>query len=117
MLQARDKIDQEIWWEPRGGHANLWYDNWTQLGALRYVLHITHGPTEGYKDFHQIMEHDGWNIIVMAELLNKEICDHMVEEEEEPWWMSNITGKLLVSSARSMIRQRKRNKMGIMNIR
>ncbi|KAG5630126.1 hypothetical protein H5410_001843 [Solanum commersonii] len=64
MLQARDKIDQEIWWKPRGGHAR-------------------------YEDVHRIMEHDGWNMNVMTELLNKEVCDHVVNvmktiKEEEP---------------------------------
>ncbi|KAG5610446.1 hypothetical protein H5410_021727 [Solanum commersonii] len=27
MLQARKFFDQEIWWEPREGHASVWFDN------------------------------------------------------------------------------------------
>lgn len=38
MLEARDYKDQEIWWETKNGHANIWYDNWTQLGVLHYIL-------------------------------------------------------------------------------
>ncbi|KAG5576491.1 hypothetical protein H5410_056625, partial [Solanum commersonii] len=61
--------------EPRGDHASLWYNNWTQLGALHYLLSITYGSTEGYDDVHQIIKHDRWNISVMTELLNKETKD------------------------------------------
>ena len=27
MLQARDFVDQEIWWEPKEGHASCLFDN------------------------------------------------------------------------------------------
>lgn len=40
MLEARDLIDQNIWWEPKNGHSTVWYDNWTQLVALHYILPI-----------------------------------------------------------------------------
>ncbi|KAH0669429.1 hypothetical protein KY289_023922 [Solanum tuberosum] len=33
-------FDQEIWWEPRCGHSSVWFDNWTQMGALHYIVHI-----------------------------------------------------------------------------
>ncbi|XP_060200458.1 uncharacterized protein LOC132628710 [Lycium barbarum] len=38
MLEARDSIEQEIWWETKSGTANVWFYNWTRLGALYYTL-------------------------------------------------------------------------------
>ncbi|KAK6789411.1 hypothetical protein RDI58_013210 [Solanum bulbocastanum] len=41
MLEARYMFDQEIWWKPNCGHSRVWFDNWTQLGALHYFMPIT----------------------------------------------------------------------------
>lgn len=38
MLEARDEIEQEIWWEPTTSSSNIWFDNWTKLGALYHVV-------------------------------------------------------------------------------
>ncbi|XP_060216516.1 uncharacterized protein LOC132643998 [Lycium barbarum] len=38
MLEARDNMEHEMWWEPRSGTANIWFDNWTKLGALYYLV-------------------------------------------------------------------------------
>ena len=70
-MHVKDKFDKKMWWEYISGHANIWFDNWTELGSLHYVLPITHRLIEGYEDVHHIMEHDGWNMFVMTELLNK----------------------------------------------
>lgn len=29
MLEARDNIDQELWWETKIGHVSIWSYNWT----------------------------------------------------------------------------------------
>lgn len=29
MLEYRDIFDQEIWWELKYGHSNVWFYNWT----------------------------------------------------------------------------------------
>lgn len=92
---------------------------------MHYVLPIAQEPTKGYEDVHQLMELKAWNMNVMAELLNKEVCDHVVAvmgnvqlsgEENKPWWKLNNKGKFSLGSAWSMIRQRKRTQLGIMNI-
>ncbi|XP_060170557.1 uncharacterized protein LOC132601491 [Lycium barbarum] len=35
MIEARDQVDQQIWWEPRNGACDVWEDNWTKLGSLK----------------------------------------------------------------------------------
>lgn len=34
MLKNRDILENNLWWEPRGGSTNIWYENWTKLGPL-----------------------------------------------------------------------------------
>ncbi|XP_059291115.1 uncharacterized protein LOC132044631, partial [Lycium ferocissimum] len=50
MLDARDNIEQEIWWETRSGTANVWYDNWTKIDALYYVLNDIDESVEDVKE-------------------------------------------------------------------
>ncbi|XP_060190704.1 uncharacterized protein LOC132619964 [Lycium barbarum] len=33
MLEARNDIEQHIWWEPHQGSTSIWYDNWLKIGA------------------------------------------------------------------------------------
>lgn len=61
MLEARDMIDQEIWWEIRCGHSSVWYDNWTQLGSMHYYLPISHQSHMGVEDVCQLREDGQWN--------------------------------------------------------
>ncbi|XP_060202576.1 uncharacterized protein LOC132630998 [Lycium barbarum] len=62
MIEARDNIEQEIWWEPRSGTANVWFDNWTKLGALYHIIPDDFEIDEGVQDVKELMLQDGWNI-------------------------------------------------------
>ncbi|WMV24324.1 hypothetical protein MTR67_017709 [Solanum verrucosum] len=125
MLQARDSIDQEIWWEPRCGQSSLWYDNWTQLGALYYILPISNGLDNNLEEINQITLNGRWNINLLKELLNEEICHKVLkvlgnykvsEERDFPWWMPNPKGKFTVGTAWEIMRTRKEPQEGILNI-
>lgn len=34
MLENRETIEQNSWWEPKEGTASIWFDNWINLGPL-----------------------------------------------------------------------------------
>ncbi|XP_060211776.1 uncharacterized protein LOC132639339 [Lycium barbarum] len=38
ILEARDQVDQQIWWEPRNGACDVWEDNWTNLGSIKQEM-------------------------------------------------------------------------------
>ncbi|WMV08231.1 hypothetical protein MTR67_001616 [Solanum verrucosum] len=104
MLQARDFIDQEIWWEPRNGQCSVWFDNWTQLGALHYYLPINHDHGQ-LEEVQQLMLVEGWNNTLLHEKLSEEVSNHITsnlgriqrsDERDKPWWMPTSTGEVLV---------------------
>lgn len=49
MLEARDFIDQDIWWEPRCGHSSVWFDNWSKLDYLLPVNYPINFEVEDLK--------------------------------------------------------------------
>ncbi|KAH0776352.1 hypothetical protein KY290_007763 [Solanum tuberosum] len=125
MLQARDYIDQEIWWEARGGQASLWHDNWTQSGALHFLMPISHTINHEFADVSCVMDTNGWNQDLLKEFFNEEICEQVkkvlgmgqiTEERDQHWWMPNNKGKFTVNSAWDLMRQRKEIQQDIMFI-
>jgi len=80
MLHARDQMEQEIWWEPRCGRSSTWIDNWTKLGALHYILPISHEHVGVVEDVNQLMVNGRWNENLMSDTFTKEVCDkvHLV---------------------------------------
>ncbi|KAG5631408.1 hypothetical protein H5410_003125 [Solanum commersonii] len=70
--QARDFMDQEIWWEPRNCQCNVWFDNWTQLGALHYYFPINHDHGQ-LEEVQQLMLVEGWNNNLLHENLSEEV--------------------------------------------
>lgn len=108
MLLARDDIDQQIWWEPRCGNSNIWFDNWTQLGALYYYLPVNYSINIYEEDVSQLMLPGRWNEDLVQQLFPDEVCNHIIRkigvvEDSEEWdrsrWMLQSSGKFSMNSA------------------
>uniref|UniRef100_M1BH23 Non-LTR retroelement reverse transcriptase n=1 Tax=Solanum tuberosum TaxID=4113 RepID=M1BH23_SOLTU len=37
MINIREEVEHEIWWQIKGGNSSFWFDNWTRQGALYYT--------------------------------------------------------------------------------
>ncbi|XP_060211803.1 uncharacterized protein LOC132639368 [Lycium barbarum] len=114
MLEARDSIEQEIWWETKSGTANVWFDNWTKLGALYYTL-PDQVIDESVEDVSEILDGNDWNFNKLQQLLPSEIVNHIQEELlmkesstlwDKAWWMMTSSGKFNISSAWNLLRQK-----------
>ncbi|WMV59135.1 hypothetical protein MTR67_052520, partial [Solanum verrucosum] len=99
MLQARDDMDQEIWWEVRNGHSSIWYDNWTQLGSLNYWLPISHSIDENFEEEtfqHLFMQcpisKDLWNLFAGAAGVQGPFVQ--IKQTLDKWWKSDCVAKL-----------------------
>ncbi|XP_060177821.1 uncharacterized protein LOC132607756 [Lycium barbarum] len=98
MLEARDNIEQEIWWETRSGTTNIWFHNWTRVEHVK-----------------ELMNGGMWDIVKLEQCFPEEIVDHIMAELEikensqewdKPWWMMTSTGEFSVASAWEMLRQK-----------
>ncbi|XP_059284862.1 uncharacterized protein LOC132038160 [Lycium ferocissimum] len=60
MLEAREDMDHEIWWEIKGGSVNVCYQNWTKLGPLHWVVPNDFPINEGLEDVADLIEDGRW---------------------------------------------------------
>ncbi|XP_060200381.1 uncharacterized protein LOC132628634 [Lycium barbarum] len=75
-LEARDNMEHEMWWEPRSGTANIWFDNWTKIGALYYLVPNEFVVDEKVQDVKEPINQDGWNMSKLQQLFPTHIVDH-----------------------------------------
>ena len=73
MLEARDLIDQQIWWEPKCVHSSIWYDNWTQLGALHYIVPIDTARNVQLDEVKQFFLNGDWNYDLLQTSFGEDI--------------------------------------------
>lgn len=107
MLEARDAIEQEIWREPTMGSSNIWFDNWSRLGASYYVVYVDF-PINEKGDIEKLMTEDKWNSQKLESVLPSDITQHIMDNIiinqnaspwDLPWWLPTTNGKFSVSSA------------------
>ncbi|KAH0693102.1 hypothetical protein KY285_020199 [Solanum tuberosum] len=79
MLMQREKVEQHLWWEPKGGTSTIWYDNWSKLGPL-FCRPSDVVSCHPLKDISEFLNEDGWNLIVMKEMLPRYVVDHVEKE-------------------------------------
>ncbi|XP_055814563.1 uncharacterized protein LOC129884258 [Solanum dulcamara] len=114
MLEARDLIEHQIWWQVRKGDSLFWLDNWTGLGALYYI-----NPGNTYdasiQNVNEMIVQGRWNREKLREVLAKDIVDHIIDnitipkEERDfdrPWWILDTSGEFTIKSTWDFIRQR-----------
>ncbi|XP_060216573.1 uncharacterized protein LOC132644045 [Lycium barbarum] len=115
MLEARDEMEQHIWWEPNDGSSSVWFENWSKIGALHDKL-PSHFHIDGtVEELEELMDGDHWNIRRMLEILPNDIVELIrsnlgelvkTQERDKPRWMLTSSGNFSVSSAWGYIRQR-----------
>ncbi|XP_060202710.1 uncharacterized protein LOC132631124 [Lycium barbarum] len=109
-------MEHEIWWQIKRGTTNVWYENWTKLGALLYVVPIDFPLNEDLQDVAELIEKGGWKDHLLSQYIPTDIGEHIraeihIEELEgnwdRPWWRPNSIGTFTVNSAWNILRQRK----------
>lgn len=115
MLEAREAIEHEIWWEIKGGSTKVWYENWTRLGALHFVVPIEYPLNEDLVDVADLIEEGRWKNQLLQQSFPSDIVKHIKSEIhfeqlqgnwDKPWWMPTTTGKFTVNSAWDLMRHR-----------
>ncbi|XP_059301858.1 uncharacterized protein LOC132053773 [Lycium ferocissimum] len=100
MLQVRDAIEHEIWWEVKGGTSNVWFENWTKLGALNYVVPTGYPINEELQDVADLIEGECWKDQILEQTFPTDIVEYiksgihireLAGNWDRPWWMPTST--------------------------
>ncbi|XP_059281358.1 uncharacterized protein LOC132035056 [Lycium ferocissimum] len=66
MIQARELIEHQIWWQLGMGNSQFWFDNWTGMGALYFIVE---GFDESIQNVSDVVENGNWNMTKLNSLL------------------------------------------------
>ncbi|XP_060182106.1 uncharacterized protein LOC132611743 [Lycium barbarum] len=116
MLQCRDVIDHEIWWQLKQGNCQFWLDNWTGIGALYQMVPPNFQCDYTVVQVKEVQEDGRWKEGQIRELLPVEMANHIIQKVKPPtggdtldrlYWKLDSKGIFSVSSAFQVMRQRK----------
>ncbi|XP_059310985.1 uncharacterized protein LOC132062427 [Lycium ferocissimum] len=74
MIQARNLIEHQIWWQLGMGNSQFWFDNWTGKGALYFTVE---GFDESIQNVSDVVENGNRNMTKLNNLLPQDIVQHI----------------------------------------
>lgn len=116
MIQMREEVKHQFWWQLKSGDSWFWFDNWIGLGSLYHASGSDHWCDESYKSVSEMIENGTWNEALLRELLSGELADHIMNYisppsdylmRDKPWWMLESKGRFSVKSAWHYVRKRR----------
>lgn len=112
MVEIREEVQQQIWWQLKAENSDFWLDNWTQQGAM-YFTEEREGEQEwGVNEFIQGGE---WDVQRQQALISAEMVDHIISdikpvvEQDDidlPLWMPSSDGKFSTKSTYEILNER-----------
>ncbi|WMV38798.1 hypothetical protein MTR67_032183 [Solanum verrucosum] len=103
MIQVRDEIEHDIWWQIKAGDVSFWFDNWTKLGALYYIEEK--GEIDDEIEVRELIEQGSWNIQRLRSMLSEEMVQFIMEsfvpmiiegKKDKTWWMGSSSGNFTI---------------------
>ncbi|XP_009779565.1 uncharacterized protein [Nicotiana sylvestris] len=97
------------------GSSLFWYDNWTGLGELYFIVPQDFGIDESINNVMNVVEEGGWNVNKLLESLPEEYVSHIMENIKPPvvndkldipYWMLEPRGHFSLKSAWEYLRRR-----------
>nr|XP_018629644.1 uncharacterized protein LOC108946822 [Nicotiana tomentosiformis] len=102
ILQMRDQIEHQIWWQLKSGNSYFLYDNWTGLGPLYHASGPDNWSDESIVHLDEVVENEAWNEDQLRDLVPDELANHIIEtitppsahnQNDKPWWKLETKGK------------------------
>jgi len=115
MLECRDLIEHQILWQTKMGSSLFWYENWTGLGALYFLVPQDFGIDENVHNVHDVTLDGEWDVDRLFEMLPEDLAVHILEKIKPPspqqvldmpCWMLETRGYFSVKSAWEYTRRR-----------
>ncbi|XP_019248489.1 PREDICTED: uncharacterized protein LOC109227749 [Nicotiana attenuata] len=97
------------------GSLLFWYDNWTGLGALYFIVPQDFGIDETIHNVYDVVEEGSWNVNRLLEVLPEEYVLHIIEKNKSPtayevldipYWMLETRGFFSVRTTWEYLRRR-----------
>ncbi|XP_070002841.1 uncharacterized protein LOC142165887 [Nicotiana tabacum] len=115
MLECRDLIEHQIFWQTKKGSSLFWFENWIGLGALYFLVPQDFGIDETVQNVHEVTLDGGWDVDRLFERLPEDLAVHILEKIKPPspqqildvpFWMLETRGYFSVKSAWDYTRRR-----------
>ncbi|XP_075109246.1 uncharacterized protein LOC142181032 [Nicotiana tabacum] len=115
MLECRNLIEHQILWQTKMGSSLFWYENWTGLGPLYFLVPQDFGIDENVHNVHDVTLDGEWDVDRLFEMLPEELAVHILEKIkppstmrvlDKPFWMLETRGYFSVKSAWEYTRRR-----------
>lgn len=62
MLQARNQVEHQIWWQTKNGTVSLWHDNWTGIGDLYTICGQRYEWDTNQQLIQEVVRHGEWDV-------------------------------------------------------
>ncbi|XP_060202654.1 uncharacterized protein LOC132631071 [Lycium barbarum] len=96
MLQARDLMDHQIWWQLRMGSSLFWFDNWSGIGPLYFIVPPEFQCNEAIENVSDVVTDGRWHVPAIRNNLPEDLAEYILHEVkppakpgeiDKPWWM------------------------------
>ncbi|XP_075099715.1 uncharacterized protein LOC142176349 [Nicotiana tabacum] len=84
MLECRDMIEHQILWQTKMGSSLFWYENWTGLGALYFLVPQEFGIDENVHNVHDVTLDGECDVDRLFEMLPEDLAVHILEKIKPP---------------------------------
>jgi len=82
MVNIREEVEHDIWWQIKAGNSSFWFDNWTKQGALYFTEGDQAQEEEvEVKDF---VINGGWNELKLKAVVSDEMVQHIIMNIRPP---------------------------------
>lgn len=61
MLECKDIIEHQILWQPKLGSSLFWFENWTGLGALYFIIPPKFVCDESIQNIYDVVQDGQWD--------------------------------------------------------
>lgn len=82
MILVREVVEHLICWKPKQDNSSFWFENWTRLGALYFI--IPQGEIEEEAEVSDFVLHGGRNKEKLQDNLPDDIVQHIVDNIKPP---------------------------------
>lgn len=107
MLECRDQIEHQIYWQPRIGSALFQFNNWTGLGAFYFITSPDIFCDESIQNVNEVVMAGKWDEIKLRQILLDDLASHIIDhiappgvqdDVDIPYWILETRGNFSVKS-------------------